>query len=272
MSDGSMVAVYENGAAQLDIKSDGKGGYSKSDIGSQSATNSQAARLTGAINSNSPKQSGGGLGSFLYGMGKGFVKDTLHSAHTYITGVSPEEQGDPTGIGANNNAEQAGLETYEDNKLVINLTLAALPTSRATLSKFGKASTKADDVADSTVELAEQLKLSPTKQRELLRKAMGSEGSWKVAHHVIPLEAIKRFPELMKKAAKGGFNINGKNNGALLGRADHIGGHPVYNKAVMEQLGRISPNLSPARTAKEMQKASNTLQNEIQNSTFGSWG
>ena len=101
---------------------------------------------------------------------------------------------------------------------------------------------------------------------------MGSNGTGKIAHHVVPLEALKRFPDLMKKAAKGGFNINGKNNGALLNRADHIGGHPNYNSAVMEQLGRINPNLSPARTAKELQKVSNTLQNSIKQGVFGPWG
>jgi RHS repeat-associated protein len=120
--------------------------------------------------------------------------------------------------------------------------------------------------------LVGQIGRSHDAQRALLRQAMGSNGSGKVAHHVIPLEALKRFPELMKKAAQGGFNLNGRNNGALLNRVDHIGGHPIYNSAVMEQLNRINPNLSPTRIAREIQKASDTLQNAIKNGTFGPWG
>jgi hypothetical protein len=101
---------------------------------------------------------------------------------------------------------------------------------------------------------------------------MGGAIAGKVAHHVIPLEALKRFPDLMRKAAEGGFNINGKGNGVLLNTADHVGGHPLYNKSVMDALRGIDPNLSPSRTATEIQKISDILQNAIKQGTFGPWG
>ncbi len=72
--------------------------------------------------------------------------------------------------------------------------------------------------------------------------------------------------------AEGGFNINGKNNGALLDKLDHVGGHPTYNKALMDTLKTIDPNLSPARTATELQKISDIFQDAIKKGTFGPWG
>jgi hypothetical protein len=120
--------------------------------------------------------------------------------------------------------------------------------------------------------LVSELSMSPAGQRALLRNAMGANGTGKVAHHVVPLEAAKRFPELMRRAAQAGFNINGRNNGALLDAANHVGGHPMYNRAVMEQLGRFNPGLSPARAARELQRVSDTLQNSIMSGRFGPWG
>ena len=64
-------------------------------------------------------------------MTKEFVKDTLHSAHTYITGVQPEDQGDPTGLSPDNETQAAGAETYQENSGKINLALA-FQTSKGT--------------------------------------------------------------------------------------------------------------------------------------------
>ncbi len=116
--------------------------------------------------------------------------------------------------------------------------------------------------------LAKQLALHPDTQRALLRTALNANGTGKVAHHVIPLEAIKAFPELMQKAAKGGFNINGVGNGALLRTADHIGGHPQYSLAVFQQLKTIPGNLSATDTATAVQSIANKLQGAIRENTF----
>ncbi|WP_197529177.1 AHH domain-containing protein [Aeoliella mucimassa] len=75
--------------------------------------------------------------------------------------------------------------------------------------------------------------------RAALRKALGQEGTGKVAHHLIPLEAEKKFGNLLERGRRGGFDINVANNGRLVDPTDHIGGHPQYNKAVLDELGRI---------------------------------
>lgn len=45
----------------------------------------------------------------------------------------------------------------------------------------------------------------------------------------------------MRKAARGGFNINGRNNGILLDQRFHSGGHPMFNERMLrgiEAIGR----------------------------------
>ena len=51
----------------------------------------------------------------------------------------------------------------------------------------------------------------------------------------------------MQKAAKGGFNINGAENGIQLGNSVHFGSHPSYSSGIQTQLddiSRLNPNLS----------------------------
>ena len=89
--------------------------------------------------------------------------------------------------------------------------------------------------------LADELGFSPVIQRAILRAAMKADGTGLVAHHLIPLESLAQFKDLMTRAARGGFDINGAENGALLRNlVEHWGSHPGYNKAVMDQLRRIS--------------------------------
>ena len=96
--------------------------------------------------------------------------------------------------------------------------------------------------------------------RSLLRDALKSSGTGKVAHHVIPLEATKGASEVMKKAALGGFNINGANNGlALIPDVEHLGGHPGYNKIVIDEINKIPLDLTFAETAAKVQAIVDTL-------------
>jgi hypothetical protein len=89
--------------------------------------------------------------------------------------------------------------------------------------------------------LPDELGLSPVIQRAILRAALKADGTGLVAHHLIPLESLAKFRDLMTRAARGGFDINGAENGALLrNMAEHWGSHPRYNKAVMDQLRRIN--------------------------------
>lgn len=64
--------------------------------------------------------------SFVWGMTKELTRDALHGAHTYITGVPPEQQGDPTGLGPNSDVEEAGAQAYQDNALLINIAMIPL--------------------------------------------------------------------------------------------------------------------------------------------------
>ena len=98
-----------------------------------------------------------------------------------------------------------------------------------------------------------------------------------ISHHIIPLESLKRHGDLMERAARGGFNINGANNGINLFRYDHIGGHPIYNNEIFEELERIGDfakkyNMSDGDIARKIQEASNKMRKAIEDGTFGPLG
>ncbi|MEZ6063469.1 MAG: AHH domain-containing protein [Planctomycetaceae bacterium] len=106
-----------------------------------------------------------------------------------------------------------------------------------------------------------------------MRDAMQSAGTGKIAHHLIPLEAITKHRALLDKAAKGGFNINGKNNGILLRQAiNHIDNHPIYNRDVIRHLDSVPKNLNPTDTARMLQNAADKLRKAIEDGTYGPWG
>ncbi len=108
----------------------------------------------------------------------------------------------------------------------------------------------ADSLLNGVRNLADELGLSPTIQRAILRAALKADGTGLVAHHLIPLESLAKFRDLMTRAAQGGFDINGAGNGALLRNCvEHWGSHPGYNKAVMDQLRRISELVRQQRLA-----------------------
>jgi hypothetical protein len=98
-----------------------------------------------------------------------------------------------------------------------------------------------------------------------------------LAHHLIPLEALSDYKSLLQKGANGGFDLNGEFNGYLLNAAEHVGGHPVYNRVVLDELQRINDQvrklgLSDADVAGLLQTAADTLRDAIKNGTFGPWG
>ncbi len=121
---------------------------------------------------------------------------------------------------------------------------------------FSKTAGLADDLAGGTKsidEIAEldgmlllaELDLSRDSQRALIRAELETQGTGLIAHHLIPLEALTDFRVLMEGAAKGGFNINGANNGIPLFPKHHIGGHPLHNQAVLNELAK--PRLTRPR-------------------------
>lgn len=128
--------------------------------------------------------------------------------------------------------------------------------------------------------LIKQITLHPNVQRAILRINMFGKHGFsifgKASHHLVPLEALKEFPELMKRAAKGGFNINGLQNGKLLQHSGtgfsqelfdegfrHFNNHPVYNQFVKKRLGRIADAIAPNTPNVEIAKKIEALAEKL---------
>lgn len=121
------------------------------------------------------------------------------------------------------------------------------------------------------------VELGDTGGWKLLREIGGGNASNARAHHVIPLKAINEFPDLMRKAAAGGFDINGLNNGMLLrggtqiahvaDGAQHIGNHPEYSRQVFARLRRLADDLTtdvtPQEVARKVQDVADYFRQEI---------
>jgi hypothetical protein len=107
-----------------------------------------------------------------------------------------------------------------------------------------------------SVPLVRQLGHSLEEQRFLLTQTMGKQvGSGRVAHHIIPLETLTEVREVMEKAARGGFDINGCNNGFALLAQYHKGNHPEYNKLAIEALKQIKySEMNDAEVAAAVQR------------------
>lgn len=122
--------------------------------------------------------------------------------------------------------------------------------------------------------LPDELGLSPVIQRAILRAALKADGTGLVAHHLIPLESLAKVRDLMTRAARGGFDINGAGNGALLTQwVEHWGSHPGYNSAVMDHLARLAQlvkqrRLGDAAVAELMQDTARILAEAIRNGSF----
>ena len=138
------------------------------------------------------------------------------------------------------------------------------------LGAVGK-SKKTCDIPIERANLVDEISLPREAQRALLREALQSLGTGKIAHHLVPLEGLSKYSSLMERAAKGGFDINGRGNGALLDAVEHIGGHPQYNRVVLEELGRINRQargLDDPDIAGLLQDTADTLRAAINNRTF----
>jgi len=132
---------------------------------------------------------------------------------------------------------------------------------------------KPSGIAD---DLVAQLELPTEAQRALMRDALQSAGTGRVAHHIIPFEAQTRYRSLVERAARGGFSFNGRSNGILLDAADHLGGHPGYNRAVLDHIERIDDmarqmGLSDRDVAKLFEEAADTLRKAVKEGSFGPW-
>jgi A nuclease family of the HNH/ENDO VII superfamily with conserved AHH len=144
---------------------------------------------------------------------------------------------------------------------------------RRVLREAGKVGIKVTEEIAKSVKLSDQLDLPVFVQRTMLRENLKlAKGSRKIAHHLIPLEAIGRFKNLLRKGAEGGFDLNAAYNGVRLKPgAAHFGGHPKYNEAVLMALQKIDATLSPAETAKALRDVANTLRAALRKGEFGPW-
>jgi hypothetical protein len=102
-----------------------------------------------------------------------------------------------------------------------------------------------------------------------LRQALNTNSAVERPHHIIPWEAghdpVTR--PLLEAAGRGGFNINGANNGVNLNLQVHPQGdrHPRYNEAVMRQLRDLAKrNVTDAEAAAEIQAIADRLRPGLQ--------
>lgn len=87
--------------------------------------------------------------------------------------------------------------------------------------------------AAKVIDRSDELALDNEVARKRLRAVIGSKQGFQ-AHHVVPLEL--RQHDLVRRAAKGGFDINGKENGISLSDKIHRGSHPKYTEKIKEAL------------------------------------
>jgi hypothetical protein len=102
-----------------------------------------------------------------------------------------------------------------------------------------------------------------------LRQALNTNSAVERPHHIIPWEAGQDpvIRPLLEAAGRGGFNINGANNGVNLTLQVHPQGarHPRYNEAVMRQLRDLAQrNLTDAQAAAEVQAIADRLRPGLQ--------
>lgn len=122
------------------------------------------------------------------------------------------------------------------------------------------------------IPLVKQLDLPPDLQRGVLRINMGAAPFDKaVAHHLIPIEALKDYRNLLIKAAEGGFDINAASSGKWVKPTDHVGGHPKYNEYVLSLVSEIDGRSSASSIAAELQRISDHMRELIDQKKYGPW-
>jgi hypothetical protein len=109
--------------------------------------------------------------------------------------------------------------------------------------------------------------------RRVLRKDLGlGRGAVDEAHHLIPLGESGH--EIVQRAARSGFEFNGRMNGMPLSFDRHRGvnifHHEKYNKAVRSKLDKMlaqNPNISDAEAARFLADYAEQLRAGINRST-----
>ncbi len=87
--------------------------------------------------------------------------------------------------------------------------------------------------------------------RVALQKALGTMGSGKAAHHLIPVEMLEKN-KYIQQAVEQGFDFNGVVNGLGLGSDQHSGRHPKAYIAGIEKMVEAARAVMPKASAKEV--------------------
>lgn len=101
-----------------------------------------------------------------------------------------------------------------------------------------------------------------------LAKVLGTTGTGKAAHHIIPTDVLSKN-DYVQKAVNEGFDFNSAVNGIPLDATRHSGGHGNYNKAVEEMVnGAFTDKANKGKSATEILKGViGNLKLDIKNST-----
>jgi hypothetical protein len=129
------------------------------------------------------------------------------------------------------------------------------------------------EAQSSVTDFTDELSVSSDVARARLRSALGlGRGDADEAHHLTPLELTEH--EVVRRAAKAGFNFNGEVNGIAISfdrhRGENIFHHNKYNAAVESKLNRMlaaNPSMSNNEAASLLQAYMEQLRNGISRST-----
>ena len=117
---------------------------------------------------------------------------------------------------------------------------------------------------------SDQLSVSGDVARSRLRSAFGLErGNVNEGHHLIPWG--ERSHGVVERAARGGYNFNGLDNGVVMPFDRHRGvniyHHDRYNTAIRKRLDRellANPNMTDVKAAEFLRSYTNRLRAAIQ--------
>lgn len=87
--------------------------------------------------------------------------------------------------------------------------------------------------------------------RAALQKALGTLGTGKAAHHLVPVEMLEKN-KYVQQAVEEGFDFNGVVNGLGLGSDQHSGRHPGSYIKGIEDMIDAARNAMPDASAKEV--------------------
>jgi hypothetical protein len=182
------------------------------------------------------------------------------------TGLSTVWNGDPGRTLTSQSFDVLTQDPVQSDRAEFLLMLAGdlslLP--RRSLTKLGpdlcEASNRIAAEAPQVVDYSAQLTRDRGNATRSLRQALNTDTAVERPHHIITWET--KGEPVVQAAARGGFNINGANNGVNLQLRVHPQGgrHPRYNNAIEKLVDKLNArNLTDAEAATEVQAIADRL-------------